>query len=189
MPTAWSNYYWTVKYTPAEITSRLQNKGYNCSTIVSMTVSEYTDVGNVYKVTLTDSNGVKWNFTKGSSIRTTLGVKSIRFSINGDASNTYYVNGSTSTISDSFESMYAIGSSGVASIIGHNSIYAITGTGEVLAVGDETEEAASDEFVLSGTGRGHNVGMSQWGAYSMAKYHNKTYKQILEFYFTGVTIG
>ena len=145
-----SNYYWTVTYSPSEITTRLRNKGYNCGTIVSMTVSQYTDVGNVYKVTLTDSNGVKWNFTKGSSIRLALGVKSIRFSINGDASDTYYVNSSSGTISGSFESYYAIGSSGIAGIIGHNDVYAITGAGDVVEIGEDSTQTTSDEFVLSG---------------------------------------
>jgi hypothetical protein len=46
---------------------RLRSKGYNVGTIVSKTVSEYTATGNVFKVTLTDANGVTWNFTKGSS--------------------------------------------------------------------------------------------------------------------------
>ncbi len=183
-----SNYNWTVTYTPTEITARLRNKGYNCGTIVSIVVSQYTDVGNVYKVTLTDSNGVKWNFTKGSSVRSALGVSSIRFTINGDAPNTVYVNGSSSTITGSLDSIYAIGGSGTTEVLGHSNVYAITGTGEVLEVGSQTQQNTSDNFVITGTGRGHNVGMSQWGAYSMAKYHNMTYDQILKFYFTGVTI-
>ena len=31
--------------------------------------------------------------------------------------------------------------------------------------------------------------MSQWGAYSQAKYYGRTYDQIIKFYYTGVTIG
>ncbi len=184
-----SYYNWTVTYTPAEITSRLRSKGYNCGTIVSMTVSQFTDVGNVYKVTLTDSNGVKWNFTKGDRIRSALGVSSIRFTINGDTQNTYYINGASGTITGSLENSYAVGSNGIAEILGHNNVYAITGTGETLEIGEDTQQNTSGNFVITGTGRGHNVGMSQWGAYSMAKYHNMTYDQILRFYFTGVSIG
>jgi peptidoglycan hydrolase-like amidase len=30
--------------------------------------------------------------------------------------------------------------------------------------------------------------MSQWGAFSMAYYHNKTFEDIIHFYFTGVNI-
>jgi len=44
-------------------------------------------------------------------------------------------------------------------------------------------------YVIKGAGWGHNVGMSQWGAYSMAKYHNKGYVEIIKFYYTGVSVG
>ena len=36
---------------------------------------------------------------------------------------------------------------------------------------------------------GHGCGMSQWGAYAMAKYYNKDYKSILGFYYTKVGIS
>ena len=38
---------------------------------------------------------------------------------------------------------------------------------------------------------GHRIGMSQWGAYAMAKYKNKDYKSILGFYYTqvGISVG
>ncbi len=44
-------------------------------------------------------------------------------------------------------------------------------------------------FVFNGGGWGHNVGMSQWGAYSMAKYSNLNYRQIIRFYYTGANIS
>jgi len=44
-------------------------------------------------------------------------------------------------------------------------------------------------FVFTGAGFGHNLGMSQWGAYAMAKYYNKDYKEILGFYYTGVGLS
>lgn len=43
------------------------------------------------------------------------------------------------------------------------------------------------QITFNGHGWGHGVGMSQWGAYQMAK-EGKTYKDILEFYYTGVEI-
>jgi SpoIID/LytB domain protein len=30
--------------------------------------------------------------------------------------------------------------------------------------------------------------MSQWGAYSMAKHHGKTFEEILKFYYTDVHV-
>lgn len=46
-----------------------------------------------------------------------------------------------------------------------------------------------DNYVISGGGYGHNLGMSQWGAYAMAKVHNMTFDQIISFYFTGAYVG
>ena len=48
---------------------------------------------------------------------------------------------------------------------------------------------ANGNFVFDGRGWGHNLGMSQFGAYSMAKYFDKTYKDILGFYYTGVGLS
>ncbi|MEA1940584.1 MAG: SpoIID/LytB domain-containing protein [Candidatus Caldatribacteriota bacterium] len=42
-------------------------------------------------------------------------------------------------------------------------------------------------FVFSGLGNGHGVGMSQWGAYGMALQGN-SYKDILNYYYQGISI-
>ena len=36
---------------------------------------------------------------------------------------------------------------------------------------------------------GHQLGMSQWGAQAMAKHFNKSYQDILGFYYTGVGLS
>lgn len=41
---------------------------------------------------------------------------------------------------------------------------------------------------FTGGGYGHNVGMSQYGAYAMATAYSLTYDQIINFYYTGVAI-
>ena len=43
-------------------------------------------------------------------------------------------------------------------------------------------------YVFTGGGNGHQIGMSQWGAYAMAK-RGFTYDEIVTFYFPGVTVG
>ena len=48
-----------------------------------------------------------------------------------------------------------------------------------------TYNAVSDTFTCTRNGWGHNIGMSQWGAYAMARYFNKSYQDILGFYFDG----
>lgn len=44
------------------------------------------------------------------------------------------------------------------------------------------------DFLVEGSGWGHNCGMSQYGAYSMAKNYGKTAEEIIKFYYTGVYI-
>lgn len=52
-----------------------------------------------------------------------------------------------------------------------------------------TYNASDDTYTISGGGYGHNLGMSQWGAYSMAKVHNQSFEDIIGFYFTGAYVG
>jgi len=43
------------------------------------------------------------------------------------------------------------------------------------------------DYVLTGRGHGHGVGLNQWGAHAMAE-QGKSYREILSFYYTGVQI-
>jgi len=44
-------------------------------------------------------------------------------------------------------------------------------------------------FLVDGSGWGHNCGMSQYGAYAMAEHHGMTAEEIIKFYYTGVYIS
>ena len=86
--------------------------------------------------------------------------------------------------------VYAVGSDGsVQKVANQGSLSVITGSGveEVSIIGSGATITA-DRYIVSGSGWGHNVGLSQFGAKAMAE-QGMTYKEILEFYFTGVTVG
>ena len=51
------------------------------------------------------------------------------------------------------------------------------------------EKDESGNFVFKGSGWGHNLGMSQYGAYGMAEHFDKTYKDILGFYYSEVGLS
>jgi stage II sporulation protein D len=51
-----------------------------------------------------------------------------------------------------------------------------------------TSADARTLFVIHGKGWGHGVGMSQWGAYGMAR-HGATWQQTLDHYYANTTIG
>lgn len=64
---------------------------------------------------------------------------------------------------------------------------AVAGDWVLTADGKTTLSSGEVEFTFSGRGYGHGVGMSQWGAYGMAK-EGYTYEEILRHYFTGIEI-
>ncbi len=182
------NYEWTVTYTAEQLKTILNNKGYNCSNIVDFRVAEYTSSGNVLKIVFTDDTGRTFTFSK-EKVRILLGLRSMRYTING-ASNTpdVYINSPSGAVGWTGD-MCAVGSSGTDKISTSDKVYAITGTGAVEEVNTGPASVPNDgKFVINGSGYGHNIGMSQWGAYSMASVYGLTCKDILEFYYTGAKV-
>lgn len=188
---------WTFTYTADEITNILQSKGYNCSKIVSVTPT-YTAMGNIYSLKFTDSNGKNWTFSKynASSILYSSAygkyTYSMRFTVKGDGEpdNTILYANSGHNVLDDIGEVYAVGSDGtVQKIDNQGTLSVLTGSGvEEISIIGSGATITADKYVISGSGWGHNVGMSQFGAKAMAE-QGKNYKEILEFYFTGVTVG
>jgi len=51
-----------------------------------------------------------------------------------------------------------------------------------------TGDSNAPDFVLSGKGNGHGVGLSQWSSYNMAN-SGQTADQILKYFYPGVSVG
>ena len=188
-------YRWTVKYTAKELTEKLQSKGVGLGNIVSYEVTKRTAVGNVYEVTFTDENGNTKSYTKDNA-RHILNLNSIHFDVTNSGgsapgSSDVYINDSSSKIVGLITDLFGIGSGGKSKLNGD--VYAINGSGTVSKVGASTSVNGltydpDRVFTITGAGLGHSIGYSQWGAYSMAKYYNKTYKEILTFYYDGTQV-
>lgn len=175
-------YNWTTTFTKTELKEILHSKGYLCGDIVNFYVAETTATGNVYKITFEDVNGKTWSFvnTQQEYCRTLLGLNSIRYTISGgDVS--AFINDNQTAIAD-LNGSYAINGAG-ESVALSGAPYVMTASGTT-----QMEQAEPGEtFTITGSGWGHNVGMSQWGAYAMAE-QGKTYDEILKFYFTGIDV-
>jgi len=185
------NYNYTVTYTPAELTWIAQNSGHDIGTIRDVYVSEYTDLGNVQEITVVDTTG-KTLVLRGDRARMLFysltydkNVPSMRFTIAGGKPNIFYVNDASSSIA-SVGGVAVISGSGTVSSYSGGDAYVITSAGVEPLVKETTK--APEVFTITGTGRGHNVGMSQHGARAMALL-GMTYSDILNFYYTGITIG
>ena len=106
-----------------------------------------------------------------------LSLYSQKFTIRGEGSSAIIT-----TSGETTNQLYAIYSYGVTAQCG---TYAISGNGSINTV--NTETLASDNYVITGGGYGHGVGMSQWGARGMAE-NGFTYDQILHHYFTDIVL-
>ncbi len=192
------NYQWSVTYTAEELTWILDQKGYSIGTVQNVYVSEYSPMGNVLAVTFEGSRDdltvtgetsrtIFYSSTYGKS------AKSMRFSINGGGPSTggdVYVNSSKQSLS-SLDGVSVISGKGTLSALSGKSfaVLSASGTSTVQTGGTAVKPGKQSDgsFTLTGTGSGHNLGMSQYGAKAMAEL-GYSYDEILTFYFTGVTI-
>ena len=180
-------YNWSTTYTAAELTSLLNSKGYGIGTVTNLYVSGRTGMDNVYSITFVGTNGER-TFTR-EACRSLLNLRSQRFTISGGSGGGsgggYSVNESGESIDPG--AMRVIDGSGQTKSIA-GSAYVITSSGTAaLGQSGTSGGSSSGSFTIAGSGYGHQVGMSQWGAYAMAGL-GYSYRDILQFYYTGVTI-
>lgn len=187
------NYAYSTTYTAEELTWILQQKEYSIGTVRDVYVSEFTPVGNVNKVTFVDTSG-KTLTVKGETCRTifyssTYGksVRSMRFDIAGGSGggSAYYAGGGERFTS--LEGLSVISGSGTIKGLSGKKLYVATASGTAALPEPGGKPSGGSSFTISGTGNGHNVGLSQYGAKAMAE-QGLDYQDILEFYYTDVTI-
>lgn len=189
-------------YTASEMKSKLTAAGVTLSgELQSLEISKRGPSG---RVTELKANGIVVKVPYPDALRTVLGgLPSTRFEIEGAGSYT----GSTSEGS----SLAIVGAgSSHTNTPGGDSVYVLSGgqsqptpmkKSDLSALGPAglskpTDKPAtgivqpagpSKQFVFRGTGFGHGLGMSQWGARGFAE-QGYDYKKILQTYYAGVNI-
>ena len=181
-------YRWSYTFSADELSDVLNAKGY-MGRVTDFYVSKYTDAGNVYSITFACGNGKTYTFSKEDA-RTILGTlgaakSSMHYTVSKGYGGSFYINQDASVAS--IGGLYAINGNGEVGVI-PNGAYAITGTGTEILVATGDTSSHEDVWTVSGSGWGHNVGMSQWGAISMGE-QGYTYEDILYFYYPGIDLG
>ena len=196
---------WTRTFTSSELISKLFS-GYSVSApLVSASISSYSPTGNPKTVTFTDSAGKSYSVSAYRMVRN-LGLRSYRYGFPGSGtapsmpaapSGNVSINGTTQVSGTA--GLYAIDGNGNLTALGGD-VYVTTGGGaSLLGQGGQGQTQGSSPWASSATavngsitfegrGWGHNLGMSQFGAKAMAE-QGMTYQQILQFYYTGITVG
>ncbi len=183
-----NNGVWEVSYTAAEIAARLELAAYeNVGTVANVAVTKRTAMDNVNEVTVTYTDGTTQVISR-ANCRTVFALNSLNYTLSGGTSTTTStaaytsINGAAATASS-----YVVASStGTTTITDLTTMVVLTANGVVSSV-STTAQSSSGSYTFSGTGWGHQVGMSQYGALAMAK-QGFDYIDILEFYFTDITV-
>lgn len=204
---------WSRSVTTSDLTGMLENKGQDIGVPVSISIDEVSDNGRVNKLTIIGTDGsysltkenIRYFFAYGSMASLPSRLFTVTSnSTSTNSSSTVFDNTSTDdyelyvTNGDDTESI-DLEDATIMSAIDEGSI----STDSVYVMGKDStssydvdnsssnnnggQSVEGTEFVISGKGYGHGVGMSQYGAKGMAEA-GYDYKEILKFYYTGIEI-
>lgn len=187
----YQNGVWSNTVSKSELFSYLENNSTVAAkitgSITDVRISEYTPSGYAYKLEITDSNGNVAVFEKAEKIQLILlkYVKSPRISI-GKVS-TIPINDDQSELdvmnfyqTDKDGNPVRFNASGESATPQYKTV--LTANGEVKL------EPKNEMITISGTGWGHGVGMSQYGAIDMAEL-GYDWKEIATYFFEGAYIA
>lgn len=173
------NYNWTMKFTADEINTKL--KSYGLGTVTSMEITKNSDAGRPIEIIVKGTlkpNGV--TITK-DKCRTFLSLPSQMYNITTDADVNVQVGNEIENVP--LSQIGVVTKDGEKTYSDPSQKITIIG-----ADGNESTVSASPtEYVFTGKGWGHAVGMSQEGAMGMAKAGFK-YDEILTHYYTGTKV-
>ena len=190
---------WEYTVTPAQVRTMLLSRGYSCGEIVSMEVTQRTEIGNVDRVVITDAAGKTINFSR-DNVRLLQNLSGVTYFsrmfdilpvysggevVESDPDMTFSVFDGEKT--EQVQELYVITANGTRPVRAPLSVQ--TGSG-LISYGGGKQEVVGGTLTgwkLTGRGFGHNVGLSQWGAYAMAA-QGFSYEQILQFYYPGTNL-
>lgn len=178
-------YKYEYKYTAKQISEHLAKNGRDIGEVTKIEILRISESGRVVSMVIYGSYGTT-SFTNEACRLFAFPdrLPSQMFTVGSSAS--YAVKmGDNSLKSVELPGVMVKTANGVQMINSNTRVLAANESGgtELLIV----MSSSTTDFVITGAGHGHGVGMSQYGAMGMAKA-GFTYTQILEHYFTGIRI-
>lgn len=165
------NDYWEYKISNLELEKLINNKGKNIGNLIGLKINRVSTNGRVLKLTLIgDKSEV---VLEKESIRGFFGYSNLKsnwFELNGD-----FKQNSTIT-NDSYISALKDLNYYLNNI--NSTIYPNLNNNDIIT---------SQDYLFKGKGYGHGLGLSQYGAKTMAE-QGFTYDEILKYYFKGIDV-
>lgn len=182
---------WKGSITCDEATTIMRNKGYNVGQVTNIEVNEYTENGRVLKMTVTGTQGSKTFEREACRTIFNTVTKSQAFKVygNGDAAQnapSIRVTDGNDYSDKKINEIVMLTSDGRATLSG-DQIFVTNGVYQETYEISQTGIGTNTAFIFEGTGWGHSIGMSQYGAKGMAEA-GYSYVDILLHYFPGTNL-
>lgn len=177
---------WSVTLSKDELTRLLRSEGKDVGTVKKVMQEVVTSSGRVTSLRIIGSLGSTGLAT--DALRNVLELASTKFRVfdSDSVPDMVTIQGAAGTREAAIHDCYVINGSGtVQSADGLTSQYVVLSADNMTSFPRYAPEAG--EYLFAGMGHGHGVGMSQSGAYGMAEA-GFDYKEILEHYFTGISV-
>ena len=192
---------WTCSIDEKDLTKKLQQQGYNVNSVVSIEPVKKSETGRISELAFIVDNNEVINM-KANDFRKLIGADLIRstlFSIKavGKELNIMKDTEDKEEIEDKEEQKESM-----KEILEQKKDWTIKELLELMKKNKEERQKEKEEkvlkveivksdipltFIFSGSGNGHGVGMSQWGAYGMTLQGSR-YQDILKYYYQGIDI-
>ena len=192
---------WSFSINEKDLTEKLQKQGYKINSIFSIESAKKSETGRTSELIFSVDNNKIINI-KTNDFRNLIGADLIRSTLFvieeiGKESNITENTEDEKKIEDKEEQKDSI-----KEILEQKEDWTINELLELMKKNKQEREEQKEEiipkvistkintpltFLFSGSGNGHGVGMSQWGAYGMALQGSK-YQDILKYYYQGIEI-
>lgn len=176
---------WTVTLKKTELERLLQAEGKDVGTVRKVVQEITTSSGRVTSLRIIGSN--KTVSLATSDLRNVLELPSTKFKVvNGETtSDTVMIQGDGALKEAPISECYVISDTGDVEKVVADKQYVVISEDNLTGFGTDLPD--EDEVLFVGMGHGHGVGLSQSGANGMGN-HGFSYEEILEHYFTGITV-
>lgn len=179
---------WKLIMSELELRQTLKESGIDVGEIILIQPVEHSDSGRVIKLAIVGTEGI--HFLENEKSRAVLGYNSLKSTMyEVEDQGGVYVLGAN----DSSPKRISLDEASIISASGVDTPNRGSGRDDInkMQVFDgsqvKTISNPSIEYVFSGSGWGHGLGMSQWGAKKMAE-EGYTYEQILQHYYTNTIV-
>ena len=193
---------WSYSINEKDLTEKLQKQGYKINSVISIEPVKKSEICRTSELVFTSDNNKVINM-KTNDFRSLMGAELIRSTL----FNIKTIGKESNIITEEAEDKKEIEDKegpekSIKEILEQKKDWTIKELLELMKKNKEEREEGKEvevlkveivksniplTFIFSGSGNGHGVGMSQWGAYGMA-LQGYRYQDILKYYYQGINI-